>query len=151
MTTLVMQWLPRGEREWTLFTDRAAVDRLTVSGSDTSGWRFEARLGGREHDGLGAFATKEQAQGGALLLAMRHLKDQRTALQQQLEELTSAWWWKIVPTDDDPAEQRRATFSARVFPTSEAAERDGRASAAGCYLEVHGPRSSRRFGPFGRT
>ena len=145
-----MQWLARGDREWRMFTNDAATSWLRVSGSDTTGWRFEATLDAREYDGLGAFATKEQAQGGALLLAMRHTKDQRTALHQQLAVLPSSWWWKVVPTDDDPAEQRRAVFSARVFDTEAAAERDGRASAGGCYLEVHGPGTSRRYGPIAR-
>jgi len=105
-----------------------------------SAWSVEARLRGSHHRLGDAFATKEAAQGCALLLAMRLLPaDRRDALHSALDDVPGAWWWKITPGDDASSE-RRSIISSRLAESEEAAERSGRAAGAGWWLSVYGPR-----------
>lgn len=148
MTGFVPRWTRADPRTWVMGLDEDAVDWVEVkrlAGASGEVWRVDTRLDGGHYKLGDAFATKETAQGCALLLAMRLLPARRPLLQAQLDAVPGAWWWKIVPLDD-PAEEPRAIFSRRVHDTPEAAERSGRAAGAGWWLFVYGPGSVRALG-----
>lgn len=152
MNHFVMSWQQQDERTWVMQLAERGPDWIEVkrtgSGADSS-WRVDACLDGA-HRKLGdAFATKESAQGSALLLAMRLLPTRRDALHAQLDTVPGAWWWKITPFDDASAEHR-SIFSTRVTDSEEAAERSGRAAGAGWWLYVYGPGCARALGQLPR-
>lgn len=148
MTAFVPRWIRADARSLVLHLvvggeEWVEVKRSAGAAGDT--WGVDARLAGGHYKLADAFATRESAQGSALLLAMRLLPARREVLYAQLDAVTGAWWWKIVPPDDLAAE-RRAVFSGRVKDTPEAAERSGRAAGAGWWLFVYGPGSIRALG-----
>src|SRR5512138_1025663 len=148
MTSGVMGWRQQGERSWMMELLPGEADWIEVRLNDTRSrptWRVDARLGGSHYNMSDLFATKQEAQGCALLLAMRLLPARRSALQAQLDLVPGAWWWKILPLDDASAEHR-SIFSTRVLDSEAAAERSGRAAGAGWWLYVYGPGCVRAFG-----
>ncbi len=143
-----MCWTSADARTWVMNLTQGGVEWLEVKRFDGAAgetWRVDTRLDGRHYKVADVFATKEVAQGCALLLAMRLLPARREALHAQLDAVPDAWWWKIVPSDDAAAEPR-SVFSSRVQDTPEAAERSGRAAGAGWWLFVYGPGSVRALG-----
>lgn len=140
---------------WNGTSERVLAMKLASGGEDwievkalghdlppRSAWSVEARLGGSHYRLGDAFATKEAAQGCALLLAMRLLPvERRGALHSALNDLPGAWWWKITP-GDDPIAERRSIISSRLADSQEAAERSGRAAGTGWFLSVYGPGGS---------
>jgi hypothetical protein len=147
-----MCWERHGERTWTLELPGDGADWVEVKGADprsAPAWRVDACLNGSHYKMGDAFPTKEEAQGCALLLAMRQVPASRDALHAQLDAVPSAWWWKLLPADDANAEHR-CIFSSRVSGSAEAAERSGRAAGAGWFLYVYGPGSMRTFGQLPR-
>lgn len=145
-------WQQQGERTWTLHLAEGGTDWVEVKRS-ASGveptWRVDTCLEGSHYKIADAFATKEAAQGCALLLAMRKLPALRGALHARLDAVPGAWWWKIRPLDDEEAEHR-SILSSRVSDSPEAAERSGRAAGAGWWLYVYGPGSVRALGQLPR-
>lgn len=140
-------WL-EGDRSCRLALAGGAAEWVEVArpGAAAAGaWRVEARLGGKHYRLADAFATKEAAQGSALLLAMRLAPSCRAALHAVLDLLPGVWWWKITPVDDESAEHR-SIVSSRVSDSAEAAERSGRAAGSGWWLYVFGPGSARALG-----
>jgi hypothetical protein len=147
-----MRWKQQGERTWVMDLVGGGVEWLEVETRGVGAaptWRVDARLNGSHYRIRDAFPTKEEAQGCALLLAMRVLPTRRPELHAQLETVPEAWWWKIVPPGDADAEQR-SIFSSRVMDSAEAAERSGRAAGGGWWLYVYGPGSVREFGQLPR-
>jgi hypothetical protein len=147
-----MCWKQHGERTWAMELPEGGTDWVEVKGSQPGAppaWRVDACLNGSHYKMGDAFLTKEQAQGCALLLAMRQVPASRHALHAQLDALPSVWWWKILPFDDASAEHR-SIFSSRVLDSAEAAERSGRAAGAGWFLYVYGPGFVRTFGQLPR-
>lgn len=144
----VMCWERQGERTWTMELAEDGAEWVEVKRLEAAAgpiWRVDARLNGSHYKIADAFATKETAQGCALLLAMRQLPARRDALHAQIDVIPGAWWWKITPTDDASAE-RRSIFSSRVEDSEASAERSGRAVGRGWCLYVYGPGSARAFG-----
>jgi hypothetical protein len=152
MREAAMCWEQQGERTWVMQLAEGGVDWVEVKRSDVGAaptWRVDGRLNGSHFKIGDAFATKEGAQGCALLLAMRLLRTGRDALHAQLDAVPGAWWWKITPLDDASADHR-SIFSSRVMDSPEAAERSGRAAGAGWWLYVYGPGCVRAFGQLPR-
>lgn len=148
MTGSPMCWTRADARTWVMTLTPGAVDWVEVkrfAGPSGETWRVDSRLDGRHYKVADAFATREAAQGCALLLAMRLLPALGAALHEQLDAVPGAWWWKIVPSGGAAAEPR-SVFSSRVQDTPEAAERSGRAAGAGWWLFVYGPGSVRALG-----
>jgi hypothetical protein len=149
MRTGVMCWAAQGERSWVMRLAESGSDWIEVMRPDAGGasasWFVVSSFDGRQVRIGDAFATKEGAQGCALLLAMRRLPGRRVALHEQLDAIPGAWWWKIMPVDDATAEGR-SIFSEQVSETEESAERSGRAAGAGWYLYVYGAGRARAFG-----
>jgi hypothetical protein len=148
----LMCWEQQGERTWTMELAEGGAEWVEVKRFETGGepaWRVDARLNGSHYKIGDAFATKETAQGCALLLAMRQLPARRDALHAQLDVIPGAWWWKITPIDDASAEPR-SIFSSRVTDSEESAERSGRAAGRGWCLYVYGPGSARVIGQLPR-
>lgn len=144
----VMRWESQDARTWVMQLAAGGADWVEVKRFDTAAgtsWRVDARLNGAHYKIGDAFATKEVAQGCALLLAMRQLPTRRDALHAQLDVVPGAWWWKITPLDDASAEHR-SIFSSRTADSPEAAERSGRAAGAGWWLYVYGPGCVRALG-----
>jgi hypothetical protein len=148
-----MCWERRSERTWTMdLPGDGGADWVEVKRAPPDAvpvWRVDACLNGSHYKMADKFPTMEQAQGCALLLAMRQVPASRHALHAQLDTVPDAWWWKILPIDDTSAEHR-AIFSSRVLESAEAAERSGRAAGAGWVLYVYGPGSVRTFGQLPR-
>jgi hypothetical protein len=148
MRSGMMCWEQQGDRAWTMQLVESGADWVEVKrfdAGDEAAWRVDARLNGSHYKIGDAFASKEVAQGCALLLAMRQLPARRDALHAQLDAVPGVWWWKITPLDDASAE-RRSVFSSRVTDSAESAERSGRAAGAGWRLYVYGPGCARAFG-----
>jgi hypothetical protein len=147
-----MCWQQQGERTWMMQLAEGGADWVEVKRFDAGAaptWRVEVRLNGSHYKIADAFATKQAAQGAALLLAMRQVPASRHELYAQLDTVPGAWWWKIMPLDDASAESR-SIFSSRVMESPEAAERSGRAAGAGWWLYVYGPGSVRALGQLPR-
>ena len=143
-----MCWQQQGERSWTMDLSPGGAEWIEVKRNDAGAaptWRVDARLGEGHYNMSDPFATKQAAQGCALLLAMRLLPAFRSALQAQLDLVPGAWWWKILPVDDASAEHR-SICSSRVLDSEEAAVRSGRAAGAGWWLYVYGPGCVRALG-----
>jgi hypothetical protein len=143
------------EMAWRAVGDRAHVLELSNAGEwievKRSGaaapevWRVEGRLGDQHYKLGDAFATKEIAQGSALLLAMRLLPARRNALHAAIDAIPGVWWWKISPLDDETADHR-AIMSSRASDSAADAERSGRAAGGGWWLFVYGPGTAHAFG-----
>jgi hypothetical protein len=153
MPDAVMCWEHQGEHTWVMKLVQGGAEWIEVkrsgSGAEPS-WRIDACLSGAHRKVGDAFATKEAAQGCALLLAMRQLPTHRAALHAQLDAVPGAWWWKITPPLDDASAEQRCIFSSRVMDSAEAAERSGRAAGAGWWLYVYGPGCVRALGQLPR-
>jgi hypothetical protein len=148
MTAGAMAWQQQGERTWLMEISPGGDVWIEVKRNDAGArptWRVDARLRGSHYNVSDLFATKQAAQGCALLLAMRLHPQSRPVLQAQLDLVPGAWWWKILPIDDASAEDR-SIFSSRVLDSEEAAERSGRAAGAGWWLYVYGPGCVRALG-----
>jgi hypothetical protein len=145
-----MSWEVRGKRGSLMELPGAGAEWIEVrrSAAETPTWRVEARLAGQHYKLGDAFATKELAQGSALLLAIRLVPAARDALHAALDAVPDAWWWKITPGDESA--ESRAVFSSRITESAEAAEQSGRAAGAGWWLTVYGPGSVRAFGQLPR-
>jgi hypothetical protein len=125
--------LARGGSEW------LEVKRLKGDPSAPA-WRVESRLNGSHYKLGDVFPSREAAQGGALLLAMRLLPLRREVLRAALGAVAGAWWWRIMPFEDATGE--RSVFSSGVAESKASAERSGRAAGAGWRLFVYGPGGS---------
>lgn len=147
-----LSWQQVGERTWTMDLRVGGAELVEVKGASPGAvpaWRVDACLNGSHYKMSDAFPTKEQAQGCALLLAMRQVPASRNALHAQLDVLPGAWWWKILPMDEVSAEHR-SIFCSRVLDSAEAAEQAGRAAGAGWFLYVYGPGVVHTFGQLPR-
>jgi hypothetical protein len=145
-----MRWENPDARTWVMRLAQDGADWVEVKRSDGAAgprWRVDARLDGSHYRIGDTFATKEEAQGCALLLAMRRLPARRDALRLQLDAVPGAWWWEITSCDG-PGPAQRSVFSSRVAPSAEAAERSARAAGlgAGWRLHVYGPGAVRTVG-----
>ncbi len=146
---------PRGETTWRPVGERAFLLELSSAGEwvevKRSGaaapdvWRVEGRFGDQHYKLADAFATKEIAQGSALLLAMRLLPARRDALHAAIDAIPGVWWWRISPLDDETAD-RNAITSSRASDSAADAERSGRAAGGGGWLYVYGPGTAHAFG-----
>jgi hypothetical protein len=148
MTEARLSWAGLEERTYTMELQPGGADWLEVKRFGTGAapaWHVDARLGGNHYKLGDAFGSREEAQGCALLLAMRHLPAMRAALRAALDVVPDIWWWKISPRDDDSSDTG-AILCSRVAPSAEAAERSGRAAGGGWWLRVYGQGSARTLG-----
>lgn len=143
----VMRWAGRDGGALVLELPAGAgwieVTRVVAGGGPA--WRVEARLGDQHYKLADAFPTREAAQGGGLLLAMRLAPAHRAALHGALDAVPGVWWWRIAPSGDSGAEPR-SICSSRVSESAAAAERSGRAAGRGWWLHVYGPGSALALG-----
>jgi hypothetical protein len=147
-----MSWASQGERACTMELTGDGAEWIQVKRSAAGGassWGVEGRLRGAHYKLPDAFPTKEEAQGAALLLAIRLSPTRRGALHVALNVVPGAWWWRITPADDASAEDR-SVYSSRVADSEESAERSGRAAGGGWWLNVYGPGTVRVFGKLPR-
>lgn len=141
-----LAWRAAGDRAYALELSNAGewVEVKRSGAAAPEVWRVEGRFGDQHYKLGDGFATKELAQGSALLLAMRLLPARCDALHAAIDAIPGVWWWKISPLDETA--DRRAIMSSRASDSAAEAERRGRAAGGGGWLYVYGPGTAYALG-----